>query len=87
MLFWKRRTKTSCAVTLVRTCMAGFQPDCAVHVYWALTGKMLPMSPCSGFQRGEESCVCLCVTEEMASLERVGDIARKGGKRREEETS
>lgn len=43
MLLRVRRTKTSCAMTLVRTHMTGLWLHGAARVSWALTGKMLPL--------------------------------------------
>lgn len=57
MLLWESRTKTSCSVTLGRTCMAGFLPDGGVHVFRPLTGKMLPLSLYASSQR----CVFGCM--------------------------
>ena len=55
MLLRERRTKTSCAVTLLRTHMTGLLLGGPAHVFWALTGKRLPLSPCISSQSGEHA--------------------------------
>lgn len=57
MLLRVRRTKTSCAMTLVRTHMTGLWLHGAARVSWALTGKMLPLSPlCTGLPKWTADC-------------------------------
>lgn len=76
MLPRKRRSKTSCAVTLVITHMTALLLDGAAHVSRALTGKMLPTSPCTSSQSGKQTaCHARC---QLVSV--CGREARKGEK-------
>jgi len=58
MLLWERRTKTSCAVTLVRAHMTGFLLDGAVlGSYW----KNASLESLHQLSKRRVDCKSLCV--------------------------